>query len=161
MMPEDKISRNISSLYSTDKKTREEATKNLVESGPKAVPQLLSLLDNPEWKIRYRAAEALGLIKDERAVIPLVKKLNDNKDHVRYMAAKSLGFFGEEKLSAPLIPLLSDENEYVRRITAVSLGVTGGNPAYESLKSALDRETDERAKKAMTDSVGRLSKSEA
>ncbi|MDD4128101.1 MAG: HEAT repeat domain-containing protein [Methanomicrobium sp.] len=149
MCQDAKVKEYISLLYNSDKLVRENATKSLIECGKKSVLPLMNVLDDPDWIVRYRATEALGLIKDERALNSLTRKLKDAKDHVRYMAAKGLGFFDNKELSLSLVPLLRDENEYVRRITAQSLGNIGGNTAYNSLLKAEDIETDMKAKDAM------------
>lgn len=146
----------ISLLYNSDKTVRQNATKSLVECRQKSVLPLLNILDDPDWVVRYRAAEALGLIKDARAVNPLTRKLKDPKDHVRYMAAKGLGFFQDKELSFSLIPLLRDENEYVRRITAVSLGNMGGNIAYKYLIKSVETEQNTKTKEAMAEAIQKL-----
>lgn len=153
MYDEEKIKQYIMHLYDPDKKTREDATKSLVDCGKMAVLPLISILDDPEWTVRYRAAEALGMIRDERAINPLAKKLKDPKDHVRYMAAKDMGYFGNKELSISLLPLLKDDNEYVRRIASVSLGILGGNTAYNALLKAAESEKDERTAEAIKDAI--------
>ena len=156
MCTESQINEYISQLSNPEKSVRNDAAIALSKCGRKAVFPMINLLDSKEWVIRYRAAEVLGLIGDETAIIHLTKLLTDEKDHVRYMAAKSLGYFKKQELSLSLIRMLSDENEYVRRITAVSLGNIGGKTAYMSLKKAAGTETDERAKAAMIESIGRI-----
>ena len=156
MCTESQVNEYISQLSNPDKSVRNEAAIALSKCGRKAVFPMINLLDSKEWVIRYRAAEVLGLIGDETAIIHLTKLLTDEKDHVRYMAAKSLGYFRKKELALSLIRMLSDENEYVRRISAVSLGNIGGKTAYMSLKKAVETETDERAKAAMTESIGRI-----
>ena len=153
MSEEDPIKIYIAQLYDSDKKIRAEACNSLVNSGHKAVLPLIGILDDQNWIVRYRAVEALGLIKDERAINPLTRMLKDPKDHVRYMAAKDMGIFGKKELSMSLIPLLRDENEYVRRITAQSLGKLGGVTAYGAILKAIESEEDERAKEAMKEAI--------
>lgn len=42
-----------------------------------AVEPLIKALENKEWEIREKAADILGLIRDERAIEPLIKSLDD------------------------------------------------------------------------------------
>ena len=72
-------------------------------------------MDDPDWKVRYRAAEALGITGSKKAVPFLINSLDDPKDHVRYMAAKALGTLGSGDAEKALIARLGDENEFVRR----------------------------------------------
>lgn len=158
MCKSERVNLLVEGLYGPDKAERAKCMDGLVECGKTAVMQLINLLDDDSWVIRYRAAEALGLIGDERAVTALTGSLRDEKDHVRYMAAKGLGMFGKRESSISLIPLLRDENEYVRRITAVSLGRIGGSPgAKAALEAAVKIEEDPAALAAMKDAIGKLS----
>ncbi len=64
---------------------RFEAARSLIQIGGEAVPRLISLLETNDLDIdvKVKAAEALGLIGDERAVEPLVELLNDSDSSVR------------------------------------------------------------------------------
>lgn len=134
MCKSERVSLLIEGLYGPDKAERAKCMEELVRCGKTAVIPLINILDDDSWVVRYRAAEALGLIGDERALTALTGSLQDEKDHVRYMAAKGLGMFKEKESLFSLIPLLKDENEYVRRISATSLGSIGKS---KSAKSAI------------------------
>ena len=76
--------------------------------------------------VRYRAAEALGLMKEKRAVGALILRLTDEKDHIRYMAAKSLGNLKDPAALESLKRCRDDENPYVRRMAeAADAMITG------------------------------------
>lgn len=128
-------------LSDPEKEVRAEAMHGLVRIGKPAVPACITLLQEDDWKVRYRAAEALGLIGDDGAYTPLIAALDDGKDHVRYMAAKGLGLLGDPHAVAHLTRMQRDENEFVRRIAARSLGMLGGEEAVEALRAALEIET--------------------
>ncbi|HOB18386.1 MAG TPA: HEAT repeat domain-containing protein [Candidatus Methanoculleus thermohydrogenotrophicum] len=130
----------IARLADPDKTVRAEAMRGLVMIGKPAVPACIRAMQDDEWRVRYRAAEALGLIGDERAYAPLVAALSDKKDHVRYMAAKGLGLIGDPRAIAHLRIAQRDENEFVRRSAAASLGKIGGVEAVAALRSALEDE---------------------
>jgi len=133
----------LSRLSDPDKTVRAGAMHGLVRIGKPAVPACIALLENDDWKVRYRAAEALGLLGDCEAYAPLIAALEDGKDHVRYMAAKGLGLLGDSRAVARLGIMQRDENEFVRRSAARSLGRIGGDEAVRALRAALeDEETD-------------------
>jgi len=142
MSVKDQIILNVELLRSPEKDTRKRATENLARLGSKSVLSLIPLLDDKDWIVRYRAAEALGMIRDERSVSPLLVCLKDEKDHVRYMSAKSLGEFKIPEIGIALIPLLKDENDYVRKTAAHSIKKSGSPTAIEEIRKALSHEED-------------------
>jgi HEAT repeat protein len=111
----------IQGLRDPEKSVRAQAVKALVAIGQSTSDALIGLLKDPDWKVRYRAAEALGMIRDEHAVTSLITLLHDDKDHVRYMAAKSLGMMKPQSAREPLCRSLNDENEYVKAMAASAL----------------------------------------
>jgi len=106
----------LEALRDPEKAVREQASRALAEIGESASDRLISLLNDPDWKVRYRAAETLGMIEDKRSVSPLIRLLSDEKDHVRYMAVKSLGRIGEKAALEPIRKCQEDENPYVQRM---------------------------------------------
>jgi HEAT repeat protein len=140
----------IESLADFDKSVREQATLALSTIGKAAIEPLAEAMKEPKWETRYRAAEALGRIADEKAVQPLIRGLKDNRDHVRYMAAKGLHDLGDSDAIEPLIILLKDENIFVRLMAVHALGALGGNKVKAALNTALESEQDEKVKAAIT-----------
>lgn len=143
----------VESLADFDKSVREQAVFALSRIGKSAIEPLAEAMKEPKWQTRYRAAEALGKIADEKAVKPLIKGLNDNRDHVRYMAAKGLKGLGNSDAIEPMIILLKDENQYVRMMAVRALGTIGGDRAREALNAALVAEKDEKVKEALTEAL--------
>jgi HEAT repeat protein len=111
----------IHGIRDEEKVVRAQAMQALVAIGEPALKDLINLLKDPDWKVRYRAAEALGKIGDEKAAGPLIRILSDNKDHIRYIAAKSLGMLEAQVARDPLRECLSDDNEYVRAMAISAL----------------------------------------
>jgi HEAT repeat protein len=143
----------IEALGDFDKSVREQATFALSAIGKAAIEPLSAVMKEPRWETRYRAAEALGKIADEKAIKPLIKALKDNRDHVRYMAAKGLREIGDSEAIEPMIILLKDENRYVRIMAVRALGAIGGHNANEALKKALESENDEKVKEAISEAM--------
>jgi len=143
MLPEtgdDRLNLLLTRLSDPEKAVRAEAACGLAALGRPVVPACIALLQSGEWRVRYRAAEVLGLVGDGEAYTPLVIALNDGKDHVRYMAAKGLGLIGDRRAVVHLGGMQHDENEFVRRSAASSLGKIGGKEAIGLLRAALDVE---------------------
>jgi HEAT repeat protein len=143
----------VEALADLDKSVREQATLALSRIGKAAIEPLAEAMNEPKWQTRYRAAEALGKIADEKAIKPLIQGLKDNRDHVRYMAAKGLKDLGDSNTIEPLIILLKDENVYVRMMSVRALGAIGGTQATEALKATLAVETDEKIRAAIVEAL--------
>ncbi len=143
----------VEALADFDKSVREQATLALSRIGKAAIEPLAEAMNEPKWQTRYRAAEALGKIADEKAVKPLIQGLKDNRDHVRYMAAKGLKDLGDSNTIEPLIILLTDENVYVRMMSVRALGAIGGKQATEALNATLAVETDEKIRAAIVEAL--------
>ncbi|MDD1693770.1 MAG: HEAT repeat domain-containing protein [Methanoregula sp.] len=143
----------VEALADFDKSVREQATLALSRIGKAAIEPLAEAMKEPKWETRYRAAEALGKIADEKAVKPLIQGLKDNRDHVRYMAAKGLKDLGDSDAIEPMVILLKDENRYVRMMAVRALGVLGGKKVSEALNAALAAEQDEKVKEAIVEAL--------
>jgi HEAT repeat protein len=143
----------IEALGDFDKSVREQAMLALSAIGKAAIEPLSAAIKEPRWETRYRAAEALGKIADEKAIKPLIQALKDNRDHVRYMAAKGLREVGDSDATEPVIILLKDENRYVRMMAVRVLSAIGGNKVHGALKKALEAETDEKVKETITEAM--------
>jgi HEAT repeat protein len=143
----------IRALADFDKSVREQAMLALSSLGKAAIEPLSEAMKEPRWETRYRAAEALGNIADEKAIKPLIQGLKDNREHVRYMAAKGLREFGDSDAIDPMIILLKDENNYVRMMVARGLGAIGGKKVLAALATALETEQDDKVKEAIREAM--------
>jgi HEAT repeat protein len=140
----------VAGLKDGDKGVREQSARALADIGDPASAVLMDLIRDKEWRVRYRAAEAFGLMAASPGTPVLIKVLHDEKDHVRYMAAKSLGLIGDPASLEPLIERLSDDNEFVRRIAAVSLAKIGLPRARSAITMAMEKERDPEVREAMS-----------
>ena len=143
----------LSGLRHAEKEKRAECVRNLVHTGDRAVPGLIALLGDPEWTVRYRAAETLGLIGSVVAVPALITGCADPKDHVRNMAAKGLGLIRDPAAVSPLVMLLADEHPYTRAVAAEGLAGIGGRESREAILSALRHEHDPCVRERMEQSL--------
>ncbi|MDD1695816.1 MAG: HEAT repeat domain-containing protein [Methanoregula sp.] len=143
----------VEALGDFDKSVREQAMLALSEIGKVAIEPLSAAMKEPRWETRYRAAESLGKIADEKAIKPLIQALKDNREHVRYMAAKGLREFGNSDAIDPMIILLKDENRYVRMMVVRALSAIGGKKVHDALKKALKDEEDEKVKETINEAL--------
>jgi len=143
-------------LRSPDKSMRNRAMEIFCCIGQDAVPTLGALLSDAEWVIRYRAAEALGIIGGDAACGLLVPALQDEKDHVRYMAAKGLGRTAYAGAADVVAALLDDENEFVRASSARALGQMCCVEYVSHIETALQREEYDKTRIAMEEALACL-----
>lgn len=108
----------IGALRDENKEVRRVSTEILSTAGESAIAPLAALLRDEWWVVRYRACEALGMMKNPLAYPSIRSAISDEKDHVRYMAAKGIGTLGISAAASDLAMLLEDENPYVRRMAA-------------------------------------------
>lgn len=127
-------------LADRDKAVRAAAARAAAASGEQVLTSLGSYLEHPDWRVRYRAAEVLGLVGGPRVRDVLVTMLGDARDHVRYMAVKGLSGICTGETVPLVVPLLSDENEYVRRRAVMVLAGCGGERVREALSRRLETE---------------------
>lgn len=83
--------------------------------------------------IRMKAAEALGKLRDKKAVDQLIHALEDEDEFVRREAAEALGKIRNKKAVDPLIHMLMDKDEYVRTYAAEALGKIRDKKAVDPL----------------------------
>lgn len=93
---------------------------------PAAAPDLVRLLQDPEARVRRRAALAIGRVGLPDGVAPLTKTLaGDTEVEVRQMAAFALGLIGSRDAAAALRAALDDPSPIVRGRAAEALGLIG------------------------------------
>lgn len=92
---------------------------------PPPPSNLLRLLEDPEGRVRRRAALAVGRVGLVEAVEPLTTLLSDEEMEVRQMAAFALGLIGAPAARPALIAALKDREPVVQGRAAEALGVIG------------------------------------
>ena len=75
------------------------------------VTELIRDLRDPEWRVRYHAADRLKVVGDARAVPPLLDALQDDNLTVRFIAAMTLGIIQDERAIDPLVQMLYDNDD--------------------------------------------------
>jgi HEAT repeat protein len=114
------------------------------------------LKDNPDYRVRFRAAEALARLGDAAAVKPLMGVLgNDVENSVRGAAARALGVLGDRRAVSSLISALrNDVSVDVRSGAAIALGQIGDTRALKHLIFVLKRHKAEPARRSAALALG-------
>jgi hypothetical protein len=86
-------------------------TLSLSMLGESAAIALIECLQDKNHRIREVSADALGRMKEKRAVLLLSECLNDNNKDVRLTAIDALGNIGGKKSVVALINWIKNENE--------------------------------------------------
>ncbi len=124
------------------------------------------LSDEQKTQVRASAARALGRLKDDRAVIPLMSILNNRDENyrLRLAAAEALGKLGDEHALTSLVEIVQDEREsslYLKESAVKALGMLGDIRAIDSLIHILESKRGIRdkfnfLKERAIESLGRL-----
>ena len=109
-----------------------------------------------DFKIRWKAAEALGKIKDERAVDSLMRTLQDENEYVRKAAAQALGEIQDRRVIEPLVRALKDEDKNVRKMAAHALRKIKDERVIERLIETLRNEWIQNSMAMIPRNVGNL-----
>jgi HEAT repeat protein len=129
--------------HSSDPQTTpgELAAAALVSIGSRAVPSLLTVLQQASWIARRNAAWALGALDDPRGVVPVTTALRDREPGVREQAAWALGAMDAATAVQGLVATLKDPDDRVRRQAAWALGAIGDSSAVTGLIETLKDES--------------------
>lgn len=101
---------------------------------------LIEALEHRDYPVRQKAAKALGLVGDSRAVLSLLKILDRWKhdDIMQSDIIRALGEIGDPSAVDALVDALHfSKYDFVRAAAAVALGKIGDKRAVESLIHAL------------------------
>ncbi|NES19568.1 MAG: hypothetical protein F6K41_11725 [Symploca sp. SIO3E6] len=108
-----------------------------VTKSDEAIPELINALEESNYDVHRRAAEALGEIGSYVAVTALINALENSYHWVRRSAAEVLGYIGSDTAVTALINLLEHSKSEVRCGAVDALGKTGSDAAVPVLINAL------------------------
>lgn len=94
-------------------------------------------LNDQDEHVRGWAAEALGKLRDTRAIIPLIKALADENHYVCFNVAIALKNFPTEQLLNHLIRALQDPEHQIRRRVCKLMGELSEQRFTEALISTI------------------------
>lgn len=99
---------------------------------------LKALQYKKKWQVRATAAEALGELKSQNAIEPLITLLQDNEPQVQIAAIQALGKLGNLQAVQPLLTLLQGNNPDLQNQVVCALGDIGDPRAVEPLIDILE-----------------------
>jgi HEAT repeat protein len=113
-----------------------------VNENDDSLKKLIAKLETNDDPIaRMGAAEDLGRLGNQKAVVPLINALRDRTEYGRLGAAKALGKLGNPKAIEPILVVLKeDEISSVRKEAAITLGMIGDEKVIKHLQQAIEEE---------------------
>jgi len=127
----------LEALASSDPARASAAKEALIADVARAVPLLVSCLDEDDDQLRLRAISLLGLIGDARAARPLASLLHDPAPLVRQRAAGALTRVSGPETVTVLGRLIAREPEVKVRLVAVRALVRLLQTGHDSASAAL------------------------
>ena len=129
----------ISALADYNGVVRSKAVNALAEMGRPATGALIAALERDDIQIKQGAAEALGEIKDARAVEPLIVAFTSQSREMRLASVAALLKINKSSVVEPFIQILMDKNATgdLQADAAWALGEMGDARATEVLLQAL------------------------
>ncbi|MCX7598301.1 MAG: HEAT repeat domain-containing protein [Armatimonadetes bacterium] len=134
LRPPQAVAALIERLGDAEEIVRDAARDALEDFGEDAVPALISRLKDPDELVRTGAAEALGLIKDLRALKPLLECAHAESLATREAAIDALGEIGHPAAVPALINLLNDPAPAIQQAALTALDKIGTPEALEAIK---------------------------
>jgi HEAT repeat protein len=125
----------IQALRYNDFEVQTSAAQALGALGTEGINELIFALKDKDRDVRLGIIEALSVIRDQRAVPPLIELLNDTSSEVRWETAIALGEIGGPDVTSPLKNALRDPDKYVRYGAASALAKIGWNPVTDEEKA--------------------------
>jgi HEAT repeat protein len=142
---------------------RATALDSLAPLRPAAIVSLLTseLESAKRSSVREDAAHALGRLRTERAIGPLIGAiLNEVDEHVRWAAGKALIDIGSEQAVDPMMKAMGEGEISVRSAAVDVLGGLRAERAVKPLVSILADDSDRFMRRIATMALGRLPKEE-
>lgn len=109
----------------------------LLNLGDQAILRLIGELKTKNVHKKLGIIEALGQLKDPRALEPLIETLTDENPEIRWGSAISLGGLNDNRVIPPLKKALEDKDKYVRYGAASTLSKIGWVPSNDHEKALL------------------------
>jgi HEAT repeat protein len=123
------------------------------ESGT-PLESLLADLASPNYRVRWKAVQALGESRDPRALEPLLGALKDRLPTIRIAALSAVGRLRDRSAIEPVIAMLDDPDSKVRTSAAAALkkfGKAAHAPMLEAYRGG-----EARARFVLLSALGRI-----
>lgn len=135
----------LDALHQNDWHAQQDAAKALRDyaktmhktKDPVILNGLLGKLEDPQWRIRWAAVEALAWIANPESVPALTRLLKDSNWTLRAAVVRALIDIGDVSAVPALIGTLKDANATVREAAVEALGILGSPEAIPHLAEAM------------------------
>ena len=117
------VNKLIRALRDDDGEARYRAARALEREGQSAVGPLVAALDDPDWRVRAGATQALRDIKPPGVLEYLMKMLKDKDGRVRQAASSAFNHEQDARAEERLIQALNDKDPAFRSGAARALGM--------------------------------------
>lgn len=124
-------------LVQSDAKVREQAGKDLLAMGDRAIDAMIEGLKSPDKDLRCRLASLLGEAKREKAIPSLVRMAQSNESRERSSALTALASIGGPEAADTIIEALPRLHPTAQEDYCRILGAIGDNRAIEPLVKVL------------------------
>lgn len=125
----------------------------LADMGEVAIDDLINALKDDSWRLRRGAAEALGMMRDPRAISGLAFALADSQPVTRQIAAEALSQLGADAIPAIASAMSETEDDKLREVLAQKLIAFGESAVYE-LVQMLQQTDDRRMRRFAAGALG-------
>ncbi|RYG66500.1 HEAT repeat domain-containing protein, partial [bacterium] len=127
------VSELLAELDGKSETTQRPVIDEIVAMGGVAIKPLAKALGSgASFQVRMASATALGELRDEKCVAPLVAALADSSLNVQRAAVHALSLLGDPAV-APLLESINSPEDSVRRWSAEVLGKLGKKEVVEVL----------------------------
>lgn len=126
----------------------------------RTLPKLVKAIEDKDFDIRRRAAEALGNIGSDLAIPELVKAIEDENSDVCRKAAEALGNIGSDEAISELVKILEHQQHFVRWCAAEALKKIDSDTVVSKLVKALAHQ-DSNVRWRAEAIIGKISSDEA
>jgi HEAT repeat protein len=145
----------IQALKDDDDRVQEESMKALIKIGVPSIDALAKVLNDRNNQVRKHAVQALGEIKDARAVESLIQVFTDSDVDVLGDAVSALEKIGIASVES-LIKALKDRDSQIRKLAVVALGEIRDARAVEPLIQVLS-DNDSNVRGEAADALSKIS----
>lgn len=127
---------------------------------PSTVAPMIDCLTSRNWIMRMHAAQALGVLRDQRAIVPLIPLLMDSVKAVRVDTTDALARIGPACLDTLLGALR--HHEWILRLHACeALGKIGAERAVEPLCQVMMQDKDAAVRQDAAKALGAIASAKA
>ena len=120
----------------------------------KLVPEVIGALQHSDTSVRSAAANALGTVKDSKALVPLAKAIVKHTDSVDFEKA-AIAIFGGLSLDE-VIRFSENDNKVLRQLAIKSMGALAPSPRVIQVLSSRLKDKDAAIKRSAAFALARI-----